>query len=220
MAVTSMEMSFDETQKPATSSKLSLPWLLVASPQLMDPNFKKAVVLIVEHTPEGSMGFVINRPIETSLAELVDNAPVEIPPDVPGWYGGPVETGTGIILHNGQALKNQGDDPAPAIALSSTQETLVELVQFSERRLKELKDRPGGARQPVEPLYPFRFLVGYSGWGAGQLMDEIRSGAWLQLPASEDMVFNANWKTLWDQAMGKVGVNPKSFAVAEHSYLN
>lgn len=214
-------MTFDDSQSSGTSSKLTLPWLLVATPQLMDPNFKKAVVLIVEHTDSGSMGFIINRPIQTSLADLVTSPKIKIPDNIPGWYGGPVETSTGIILHNGATMKEPGQDPTPTIALSSTEETLVDLVDYSEQRMRELALRQGGnTRVKLEPLYPYRFLVGYSGWGAGQLMEEVRSGAWLQTAATQEMLFNTNWQTLWDSAMGKVGVNPKAIAIAEHSYLN
>lgn len=190
---------------------LSAPWLLVATPQLQDPNFKKSVVLIVEHTSAGSMGFIINRPIQTSLADLVTSPKIHVPDNIPGWYGGPVETGTGIILHSDK----------DSIALSSSEETLVDLVDYSEKRMKELALRQAGDSQaPLEPLYPYRFLVGYSGWGEGQLMDEIRQGAWLQTAASPEMIFRTNWQTLWDKAIGKVGVNPKAFAVVDHSYLN
>ncbi len=200
---------------------MSLPWLLVATPQLMDQNFQKAVVLIVEHTASGSMGFVINRPIQTSLAELVTSPKIKIPENIPGWYGGPVETGTGIILHNGATIKEPGHDSTPTIALSSTEETLVDLIDYSEQRMKELTLRHGGkVEAKIEPLYPYRFLVGYSGWGEGQLMEEIRAGAWLQTAATQEIIFNSNWKTLWDTAMGQVGVNPKAFAIAEHTYLN
>jgi putative transcriptional regulator len=202
------------------SSKLSLPWLLVATPQLMDPNFKKSVVLIVEHTAAGSMGFIINRPIHASLADLVSNPKIPIPDNIPGWYGGPVETGTGIILHNGETVKAEGDT-TPTIALSSSEETLVDLVDYSAKRSRELaQHRAGSGTPPIGPLYPYRFLVGYSGWGAGQLMEEIRSGAWLQLGATQEMLFDTNWQTLWETAMGKVGVNPKAIAIAEHQYLN
>ncbi len=187
----------------------------------MDQNFKKAVVLIVEHTASGSMGFVINRPIQTSLAELVTSAKIKIPENIPGWYGGPVETGTGIILHNGATINELRNDSTPTVALSSTEATLVDLIGHSEQRMKELTLRQGGkVEAKLEPLYPYRFLVGYSGWGAGQLMEEIRAGAWLQTAATQEMLFNSNWKTLWDTAMGKVGVNPKAIAIAEHTYLN
>lgn len=213
-------MDFAETQRPLDSSRLPLPWLLIATPQLLDPNFKKAVVLIVEHTTNGSMGFVINRPTQMSLADLVNSPKLKIPESIPGWYGGPIETGTGIILHNGDSIKEPHKEPTPTIALSSTEATLVDLVDYSLKRLQELAQRDPRNLEPLAPLYPYRFLVGYSGWGKGQLMEEIKAGAWLQTAATQDMLFNTNWQMLWDIAMGKIGVNPRAIAPQDHQYLN
>ena len=206
--------------------RLNLPWLLVATPQLMDTNFRRAVVLIVEHNDKGSMGFVINRPIQASLADLVSVPNVDIPTNVPAWYGGPVERGTGIILHN---QPKPIDDSATTsarfqgLALSSSEQTLIDLVDYSVKRSHELERRAQAADegpQPDEALYPYRFLVGYSGWGEGQLTDELKQGAWIQVPATQELLFNTSWKTLWDAALGQVGVNPKTLAPSVHQYLN
>jgi putative transcriptional regulator len=224
----------------APSAKpLTLPWLLVATPQLVDDNFKKAVVLIVEHGDKGSMGFVINRPIGQSLADIVTVPEVEIPANIPVWYGGPVETGTGIILHcrpRDNAPKGEftlrgdvgADEPAAGgagVVLSSSTETLIDLVDHSRRSAA----RPTGlAQMELAPSpeagaawrYPYRFLVGYTGWGPGQLETEVRQGAWIQAPAPWELIFDANWKTLWDVALGTVGANPRTLVTTSQQYLN
>lgn len=211
---------------------LTLPWLLVATPQLVDDNFKRAVVLIVETSSQGAMGFVINRPIQASLADLVSVPNVQIPTNVPAWYGGPVERGTGIILHNQPVQDGVTVDGEPAsssfisyngLALSSSERTLNDLVDYSIRRSRALEAQSAeGTQTDLDELglYPYRFLVGYSGWGPGQLEDELRQGAWIQAPATQELLFHTPWKKLWDAALGTVGASPKTLVPAAQPYLN
>lgn len=210
---------------------LTLPWLLVAAPQLQDPNFRRAVVLVVEHSSHGTMGFVINRPIQASLADLVNMPHVNIPANIPAWYGGPVERGTGIILHNrphpGKASDTVATQQATyqGLALSSSEQALIDLVDYSIRRSNELSTHaPAHADElsvPADGLYPYRFLVGYAGWGAGQLAEELRQGAWIQAPATQELLFHTSWKSLWDRAMGAVGVGAnKTLVTSAQPYLN
>ena len=196
--------------------EIGLPWLLVATPQLQDENFKKAVVLVVEDGDEGSMGFVINRPTETPLGDLLENEDLEVPPQVAAWYGGPVETDTGIILH--RDVEN-ADFGVGNVGLSSSQETLEQLIKTARHRLDILAG-DDGPRLAGSILYPFRFIVGYAGWGAGQLEEELRSGAWIQAPATDDLIFNANWRDMWSLAMASVGVPPSQLAPSHQPYLN
>jgi putative transcriptional regulator len=216
------------------TQELTLPWLLVATPQLQEPSFRRTVVLIVEHTRQGSMGFVINRPIQASLADLVSVPNVDIPANVPAWYGGPVERSTGIILHN-QYQRLAGSRPTAGgglfempfkgLALSSSEQTLIDLVDYSIQRTAELATAQAAHAegQPLAGpggLYPYRFLVGYSGWGAGQLDEELKQGAWIQAPATQELLFHTSWKTLWDAALVAVGVNPKALVATAQAYLN
>lgn len=211
---------------------LTLPWLLVATPQLQDPNFRRAVVLIVEHSSHGSMGFVINRPIQASLADLVSVQNVQIPANVPAWYGGPVERSTGIILHNrarpsGTAFGVTDEDATyQGLALSSSEQTLIDLVDYSIKRSRDLAHVAPHAPMQAEGLslpdglYPYRFLVGFAGWGPDQLDEELRQGSWIQAPATQELLFNTSWKTLWDKALGVVGANAKTLVTNAQPYLN
>jgi putative transcriptional regulator len=198
---------------------LSLPWLLLATPQLLDPNFKKTVVLIVENTAKGSLGFVLNRPVQTSLADIVTAPNVEVPDNVPVWYGGPVERASGIILQDRTEAERRGAGQPVSLSLSSSETALTDLVDHSRRRISELK-APASKGPAPDGLYPFRFLVGHSGWGPGQLVGELRAGAWIQAQATWRLLFNTNWKLLWDEALGTIGASPKTLAPAVHQYLN
>ncbi len=188
------------------SRELSLPWLLIATPQLTDPNFNRSVVLIVEHGPNGSMGFVLNRPTDVPLSELIDASDLEaeIDADLKAWFGGPVETRAGLVL-----APLEGSDVTPGAPLAVT-------VSASESML----DQALAAPREGSPLYPFRFLVGYSGWGAGQLQEELMAGAWLQAHATHAMVFDTNWRELWERAMAALGATARTLVPTEHTYLN
>lgn len=190
---------------------LELPWILVAAPALVDPPFKKSVVLIVAHSDEGSMGFVLNRPIETPLAELVTPPPdLTIPDAVPVWFGGPVETTTGVILHT--APERPGH-----VAVAASEDALRELIATAVTRLG--RDEAGPAVEN-EKLYPYRFAIGYAGWSSGQLDEELRRGSWLQCPLDQDLLFNTAWKDMWARALQGVGTNARNLVTPVQEYLN
>lgn len=195
---------------------VTAPTLLVALPQLQDENFERAVLLMVEHNREGAMGFIINRPSEMPVRELILAQEVDIPPHVPAWIGGPVGRDNGLVLHN------QEESDAPLghpghFAVSSSNlalQGLAEHAQTYEQATTAAKTFEADA------LYPYRFLVGYAGWDAGQLEEELRSGAWLQLPFDEDIVFNTPWHKMWDQVLAKAGLNPMLLAPTVQPFLN
>jgi putative transcriptional regulator len=208
---------------------LPLPWLLVATPQLQDPNFKKSVVLIVDHGAGGAMGFIINRPLTTPVAAIVTDPPGPIPGNVPAWLGGPVETSRAMILHRdddaGEADSTDGGARrGSSLSVSASPATLRKLIAAAEQRNRELADREQTGQPPPlaagTSIYPYRFLVGYAGWGAGQLEAEIRDGAWIQVPATDGLVFGCSWSRLWEVALETVGVSAKAIAPAAQPYLN
>jgi putative transcriptional regulator len=200
--------------------KISVPWLLVATPQLQDPNFKNAVVLVVEHNDDGAMGFIVNRPSQAPLTDLVSADDFDIPSTLPAWVGGPVDTTTGFILHN-QPEDDPDLDLATGITLSSSSETLKDMVNDADRRIAKMANLDlSKDTLDEEFLYPYRFLVGYAGWSADQLEEEIRTGAWIQAPVDRDILFNAPWNKMWDRVMASVGINPRILAPAPQPYLN
>jgi putative transcriptional regulator len=180
------------------------PGLLLAMPQLSDPNFSRSVVLMIEHSPSGSFGLVLNQlrlsghtPIKaTDLLESLemswagdDSAMV--------WSGGPVSPNLGWVLHEpiGIAEPGQGTiEITSSISLSTSPE-----------RLRAI------ANQPPRNV---RLLLGYSGWGPGQLEQEMARGAWLHHSADPALVFGTHQDEMWDRAMSSLGINPRDLFVS------
>ena len=184
--------------------QLKTPWLLIATPLLADSEFKQTVVLVVEHNERGSMGFIINRPTTLPLAAVIEieeeDAVGPVPDILPVWAGGPVRRDTGVILGIESSVpSNQQRSGTVEVSLSATSTALNKLLE--EARQAQARQKDG---EIPTPLYRYRFICGYSGWGAGQLEQEIQQGAWLQVPASWDLVFNTDWRDMWSRASGQI----------------
>lgn len=184
---------------------LSQPSILVAMPELENSCFKRSVILLVDHSESGSFGFILNRPGTVKLSELLEGD-YQVPPHLNAWYGGPVDPSSGIIL----ASDCEDGAIAKGISVSTSPEMLSKLLQSSPLE--------GPERQGV--LYPYRFLVGYAGWGAGQLDAEVRSGVWLQAPLSNELVFNVHWENMWEYALQSLGIGPMALTSTRNAYLN
>lgn len=159
--------------------------LLVARPPLADPNFRRTVILLCEHTTEGSFGLVLNRPTGLSLGDAIDEP---LPFDSALWSGGPVQTDTLHYLHPyGDAV----DGALPVldgVFWGGAFESVCEGVEG------EWLDADR-----------FRFFVGYSGWGPGQLDAEVDEGAWLVLDADPALVFSDGADVLWRHVLRRLG---------------
>ena len=206
------------------------PSLLVATLEIQEAQFRRTVVLVAEHTSAGALGFVINRPSAVSLSQIFGESTIaKIPPQLPAWYGGPVESNQGLILH-GEALKKGDTKIAEGISLSSVESSLETLILEETRRLKALEELRtisqaavnAGMLPGFDSLYPYRYLSGYSGWGPGQLEDEIQAGAWLEIPLDRRLIFNTPWHNIWDRAIGGLGVTAANLAPpqAKNTWLN
>jgi putative transcriptional regulator len=171
------------------------PGLLLAMPQLDDPNFARAVVLMVQHSDQGSFGLVLNRPSETPVIDVT--APLGMrwrgDPSAVIWVGGPVSPESGWLLHE------PTDEP---LAADGTLE-LTEGISLSTS--------PANFRTLVErPPRRLRFLAGYAGWGAHQLESELAQGAWLTADVTPELVFDTPAERMWDVALRSLGVEPGS----------
>ncbi len=172
------------------------PGFLVAAPMLVDPSFRRALVLLVDHRPEGSLGFVINRPANVSLASMVDalglQSKTAIARDAPVLVGGPVAPDTGWVVFERSPEQDAGDEVvhvSTTIAVSASRELLQRMI------------RVGG---PARML----LVLGYAGWGPGQLDAEISQGAWIPVDLDGQIVFNTPYEERWAAALHSLGIDP------------
>src|SRR4029453_1886065 len=181
---------------PWDQSSSLAPTLLVAMPQLQDPNFSKSVVLLCEHREEGAMGLGINRCTDTRAATIVKLDPPlanEGESGLPVWIGGPVDPARGWLL----LAENLGGgiEGRPGLYLSASRDLLRRRLETSS-----LADR-------------CRFLVGYAGWGPRQLDSELAASAWLTVPVDKALMFETRVESMWEVAIRGLGVDPHALAL-------
>jgi putative transcriptional regulator len=157
--------------------------LLIASPSLLDPNFRRTVVLITEHTDEGAAGLVLNRPSPAPVAELVPELEEIVDDGEQVWLGGPVQPNAVLVL--GEFL--DPDDAAVPLFGSLGFPALDEPVEVL----------PATTRR--------RVFAGYAGWGAGQLESELERDDWILAPAENDDAFTDAPEQLWADVLRRKG---------------
>jgi putative transcriptional regulator len=157
--------------------------LLIAGPSLIDPNFKRTVVLMIEHSPEGSLGLVLNRPSESTVGEVVSELEGLLEPDSPVFMGGPVQPSGLIVL---------GRFPDPEAAA---------LLSFEDVGIL----RAGVPLDEPPDLLAVRAFAGHSGWGPGQLEDELERGDWILERATVDDAFAESPDVLWSEVLARKG---------------
>lgn len=171
--------------------------LLLAMPGMGDPRFHRAVIFICAHDANGAMGLMLNQPSSgltfPQLLKQLDIKPERTIPDqltsLPVMSGGPVETARGFVLH-GPDFEDPGTVP-------------VDDEFYVTGTVDGLKAIAAG-EGPDHML----FMLGYAGWTAGQLEDELRQNAWLTLPATPDLIFHTQAGHMWDRAIGTLGIDP------------
>jgi putative transcriptional regulator len=176
------------------------PGFLIASPPLGDPNFERTVVLLAIHGPRGALGFVVNRVAPLRLGEVMSLAGYgERAGSAEGqvYVGGPVEPGSGWILCGRPGLAGEAEgviDVTSDVKISSSRNAFDALA-------RDLEVADAGAGRRV-------VLLGYSGWGPGQLEGEIAQGAWLPAPFDSSVVFDVEAAKRWEAAHALIGVSP------------
>jgi putative transcriptional regulator len=175
------------------------PALLLSMPQLVDPNFARTVVLLCKHGDEGALGLVVNRPLVTSGRVTVNlDPPISTDRELQVWIGGPEEPQS-IWMLVGQDPTDNGETPGIRIGSEmylSTSPTLL-------RRLLE----------PAPPSLA-RLIVGYAGWGPGQLEAELEASAWLMSDVDYDLVFNTPSERMWETAIRRLGADPATLQMS------
>jgi putative transcriptional regulator len=169
------------------------PTLLVALNVIVDPNFRRTVVLMLEHEEDqGAVGLVLNRSTDFPLQQLCES--LELPwrgaEDARVDWGGPVQEDSGWVLLGDEAASGLTDvEPLlPGVHWSRSQDAL--------RRVGE------------RPSLRARVFLGYAGWGAGQLEREIAEGSWLVVPATAALVFEPDLGRMWEAAVRSLGIDP------------
>jgi putative transcriptional regulator len=158
--------------------------LLIAGPGLIDPNFWRTVVLIVEHSDEGAFGLVLNRPSETLVGEAVPEIEELVDPDEPLYIGGPVQPSGVVVL-------GRFEDPGDGV-----------LLAFDD--VGVLGTEPS-ADEHGAGLRTGRAFVGHAGWGAGQLDEELERGDWILEPARTEDAFSPGPRELWSSVLTRKG---------------
>jgi len=165
---------------------------LLSMPTLEDPNFHRTLGLICEHSEQGAMGLVINRPMALTTGEILSHLELEPGPQHvarhPVHYGGPVEPERGFVIHE------------PIGEWDGTLAVSDRIGVTTSRDILEAIARGAG---------PERFLItlGYSGWAAGQLEDELAQNAWLTCPSSPDILFELPAEERMATAAARLGID-------------
>ncbi len=165
---------------------------LIAMPSLADPNFSRTVTYMCEHSSEGAMGLVINRPLNIALTELLSQ--IELDTAVPGldevpvYQGGPVQNERGFVLHQ---------------TLGDWEATLAVSEDIGVTMSRDILEAIAAGEGPRHYLV----ALGYAGWGAQQLEGEMAANAWLSGPADPAIIFERPAEERWDAAAALLGVN-------------
>lgn len=175
--------------------------LLIAMPNMGDPRFEKSVIFMCTHDEDHAMGVIVNKPLEdVEMDELLRQ--LEIPPapeakQTPVFFGGPVQTERGVVLHTLDYFSENTIRLSDDIGLTATKDILTDI----------------GGERPERPR-PRRYLlaVGHAGWGGGQLENEIAMNAWVHCEPDEAIVFDGAKAPSWQHALSKLGVTTAMFS--------
>jgi putative transcriptional regulator len=168
------------------------PTLLIAMPQMLDPNFARSVVLLCRQEGDGALGLIVNRPTETLVSSVVaiENAPQQ-QSKMMVWIGGPVEPERGWLLLGFDPGSTDALAVGAGMYLSASADVLRALMESNEATEKH-----------------GRFLLGYAGWAGGQLESELAQSAWLTADVSRKLVFETPAEHMWEAAIRSLGINP------------
>ncbi len=166
--------------------------LLIAMPAMLDPNFAKTVTYVCEHSELGALGLVINRPMNLNFREVVEQ--LELPGEQSPLdeqailQGGPIELQRGFVIHEPSGEWDATKAVTDGIFVTTSQDILGDMAAGKGPERAQL-------------------ILGYAGWGPGQLEQEIAENAWLSVPASPQVVFDTPYEDRYEQAVALLGVD-------------
>ncbi len=169
---------------------------LVAMPSMADERFQHSVVYMCEHNEDGAMGLVINQPINISIAKMLDQIEVEREQDVthpvsldqPVLFGGPVSEDRGFVLHKNLKLYGSSIQLSDELTVTTSKDILSIL---------------GTTEEPEQ----FIVALGYAGWDAGQLEQELAENSWLTIEADPKVIFDTPINERWEKALKQMGID-------------
>ena len=165
---------------------------LIAMPALDDPNFHHTTTYICEHDENGALGIVINRPLNMRLAEILKHMDIVPSSDaissLPVYMGGPVQSDRGFVLHQ------------PSGNWEATLKVTDKIGITSSRDILQAMAAGEGPEKAI-------ITLGYAGWGAGQLEQELAANTWLSGPASSNILFDTPSENRWTAAAASIGVD-------------
>lgn len=171
-------------------TQLGAPGLLIAMPQLLDPNFHRSVILVLEHDDEGALGLVVNHETEHRCRDVAESFGLD-------WTsgdeiflrrGGPVEKQSLWMVHADRWRFDETMMVGAGMAVSRSKKALEEMFLADESEL--------------------RLIIGYAGWGAGQLETELAEGSWIYTDISPGMIFEWPAASMWERALRASGIDP------------
>jgi putative transcriptional regulator len=165
---------------------------LIAEPFLNDSNFERSVILLCEHSANGSLGFVVNHETNLFLGDVVEE---EIYEDIPLFVGGPVEKNTLHFLHRRPDLIPESQEVRNGIYWGGD-------FQQAKTKLNEFQLKPE----------EIRFFIGYSGWSEGQLEEEMNQKTWITTDSSASFLFGTSSKSFWREILKRMGGEYRSIA--------
>ncbi|GAB1392074.1 YqgE/AlgH family protein [Rhodocyclaceae bacterium] len=190
------DMSATTKSKPTIETASLANHFLIAMPAMTDPNFARTLTYVCEHNAEGALGIIVNRPLEISLGTLFERVSMPLTPgpsqaryhELPVFFGGPVQTDRGFVLHRPAGEWQSTLNVSPEIGLTSSRDILQSMSDNGE---------------PADVLVS----LGYAGWAAGQLEWELSQNGWLTVAADPDIMFNLPPAERWPAAMQLLGVD-------------
>ncbi len=164
--------------------------LLIAMPNMDDPNFYQTVTYICEHNEYGALGIVINRPTTINLSEVFDQMEITSSHDqinlLPVLYGGPVHQERGFVIHRPFGKWRSSFETSDEISVTTSRDILEAIAE---------------GRGPTDLI----ITLGYAGWGAGQLEEELQKNIWLCTPAQANILFDTPYENRWNAAAKLIG---------------
>lgn len=184
-----------QDSEPDTSDSDLTGRMLIAMPGMGDARFDRAVVFLCAHSADGAMGLIVNKPAPgLEIATLLEQLEIVSEEDraigfEPVFFGGPVETGRGFVLHSRDFQSDVTSlDVNEGVSMTATLDILEEIAagRGPERR---------------------RMCLGYAGWGPGQLEEELQQNGWLVCDSSDALIFGQDADGIWEAALGSLGVS-------------